>query len=718
MSKKEAMQLGPTIPSPAGGRNAGRTGKGPRVPKLKQEEIEELERRLQEARERADRESPDEESSEGEPDRPTDPRSGEGPEREHDRPTDPRGGEGPERVGRVQGAAEQAAAAQARDNAMKEITPKSQVPPEPGKGSRGDGQGKGGDAPALHFIGTPGEPRGLPENERHSPELMGWLQEADQEAAMMKARKGEKAHGKGMPVPPEYKGWKDASTGWGKGADYSANPKGRDWRQKAPAESPDRGEWGSFAHDSEAEREQQAHWEAIESEAQNRARFEREEKKEDEPDDAIVAALTALASKKEAGFRVGNLVVKLPSCGEPDKSMFGRLNQLANWSRDVSAYFKGTLFTMPVELHNRFMEESKTFHLVRISAPVEEGVDMIDNLPSIGGLTEKQREYFKIITPMLIQHVVTDVKDELEDFDTLTGADLLMALYIAMRRVYDVNQPSELEALERLARNPQISSYDALRTWWRVVKAAQGIGHVSWFQLSRGLIKLLDDFEAQRRFGPRVLRKLGDVAEKQQLDRFNATEPGVTTYVRVLSATLKEHPNKPSRAHLAHGDGHEEDRSPEETSPELAAEAAGGDAYETALAAQKPKGKGSGKGTGGGCFKCGASDHWSRECPHEAGKTGHAAGWKTSEQERTEQNLCYACGETGHHRWQCPKGLKGKDNKGPKGGPKGNKGPKDNKGPKGKNKARLSAALIALQAMFNEVDDEGEGAPPPEPPPT
>ena len=59
-----------------------------------------------------------------------------------------------------------------------------------------------------------------------------------------------------------------------------------------------------------------------------------------------------------------------------------------------------------------------------------------------------------------------------------------------------------------------------------------------------------------------------------------------------------------------------------------------------------------GKGKGKGCFNCGESGRYARECPKPKGK-GKSKG-------KADDRLCYNCGKSGHISRNCPNQAKGK----------------------------------------------------------
>ncbi len=415
--------------------------------------------------------------------------------------------------------------------------------------------------------------------------------------------------------------------------------------------------------------------------------------------DTLQKELRGGRPQKDSAFRIGNIVAKIPMLTEPTKNTEGRLVQLADYTRDFTKYIDATLYEDPAGCTEQFSQRSAGAHRAYIETKPRERNGLQESKVTIEmNLSKVQDRYFRSICPLVEDRLPRDVLRELEDFDDLQlfGFQRLLAIFMCIRRIFDVGSMADLDRIERVARNPDASEYGELRAWWTVARSAQKTGHVSWSQVARGLTKLVENLEEKKRFLPRIMRDVTSELTALGLTEFGAREEDIATFVRYLLGLMRDH-KAPTRtrpawqAHVARNDWDEapgdddqqcdpgnewpdswEAGTPVEGEPDDEELWEEFNAYRAAKGKPKGKGKGGGKGRGGDapkgrppppkntttpkpppkpppdqspekkravkCFKCGG-DHYLWDCPVD--------------RERTAKGLCWVCGGQ-HLKRDCP----------------------------------------------------------------
>ncbi len=493
-----------------------------------------------------------------------------------------------------------------------------------------------------------------------SPQLEAWLAAPGKDAGKGTVPQYQMSSGRDKPS-----GWGE-STGWGKTSGWEDQAK--------DASSKDDPEFGSFAHDTDAEREQHEKWENS-----NWEKMRRDERR-DEVVHQLLEEVGSLQKElrggrpqgsggKDSSFRIGNIVAKIPTLAEPARNTEDRLVQLADYTRDLNKYVEATLYENPAGCLEELKQRSIGAHRVLIETKPRERNGVQESRVTIPyEISREQDRYFRSIAPLIEDRVDSQVRRELEDFDDLGlfGFHRILAILMCVRRVYDVRSLEDLDRIEKVARNPHATEYEELRVWWTVARSAQKTGHVSWSQVARGLTKLVEDLEEKKRFLPRIMRDVTHELTTLGLTEFGAKEGDITSFTRFLLGVLRDHKapkaRSPWKAHVATddwedepGDGNEEDDNPggevtaegEPTDEEL------WDDF-NAFRAAKGKGKGAWKGKGRGKGK--EKGRFQRPIAKTAAAVKPTYD-KPAAQERPTQTKaqvkCYKCGGA-HYLWDCP----------------------------------------------------------------
>jgi hypothetical protein len=370
---------------------------------------------------------------------------------------------------------------------------------------------------------------------------------------------------------------------------------------------------------------------------------------------------------------------------------------------------------------------------------------------TIPQLNEKENEYFLIQSGLMYQALPHCVKQEMREWDDLKlkGWLELVSQQIAIRRIFDVRTPRQVEELEETARKPKGYTEGQLRDWWTVAQTARELGYVSWKHIGAGLTRLCDDWEKRGVLLPREQRRLSDLVHEYGLDEFRVSEQGVRNFIARMMKLVRSTSAAPVKAHAASawpGEGEEYTVV---------------DPADAFFGKTKGPGKGAPGKAGDGCFNCGGKDHWARECPKPRPKgfgdgKGKSKGGKSksahwaaqhewewpdeqtwakmqesaeplhfmhgdnpqyqneptglvshqTDDQRTATGACWKCGSTLHHKHQCPEWQK---QQGKAAAAAAQPQPKK----KGKPKFRakfVQAMMAALESLdLDEDDDSGLG---------
>ena len=460
---------------------------------------------------------------------------------------------------------------------------------------------------------------------------------------------------------------------------------------------------------------------------------------------------TIEALNKRAKYRLGNLTARIPKLSDPDKDVAQRLVQIATWIRSTRNYFNATYYADGLRLFNHAAEAAKEFgrELFAAERRAGDGTPSLDDLEPPDEYSKDDDEYLRIVAALVEERCCDIVQtwgrlysdDYIEKVDQgYRGFYQLVVVLVAARKEFDVASASHLDRLEAYCKFPKALTPSEFDEWWSIVGYLDELGHASWRHVGRGLLGLTDTWGRRLDLSRLDEHRLNQCLVVCDLDSMSVDKTQVVKAFQKMRAILggakvkKDTGTKPNqKARIAQilnelmpdDDGADGD----EPSAFAAGRPTGGEPSE---ATNKGKGKGKG-GKGGkgedGCFKCGASDHWSRECPkprpayiahdQDQQEWNEPAALNALDQERTASGQCWTCGDPTHQKHDCPEWLKRKAAAQGKAAKTGEQKGGKKGGRKGTFKARF---LQALSAMVQELSsDEGEGdtsgngpAPPPQ----
>ena len=509
--------------------------------------------------------------------------------------------------------------------------------------------------------------------------------------------------------PLRYESWdrNALAGGWGLQTEHvRMSPEGKSGQTPSP--------WAGAGTD----------WEAPADPTARRSKDPEQDAPKEPDQDEELRKLANILKPPTQTMRLGNVVPTIPKIEQPAPQLTTKLVQLADFLREVRRYVNGTLLHPESDkVAQSFFDESLRVHQTyeRLGDEEQDTFSLAEAVqPPVCGDKESIK-FYKLFASLLFPKLPDAVKDEDRTIGISgQGWTDCIGIFLCIRRVYDIRDPIHVGILEAVARRPRGSTYKDLRDWDTIASVAIQIGHVSPQQVALGLVSLVDHWERAGVLEPREQRELTNLESFRRLNKFGVTSEQVAQVtnrmLRLVQRTKAKPKLKPSKAFGASTDlesleeeflraEHPEDETPPEQPTDAGAEAA--------LIAKgkggKSDGKG-GKGQDGGCFNCGAKDHWSRECPKPRGGATAQAGQAGAENDRTAEGTCWRCGSAAHHKKQCPVWIK--EDKArqqalaaqPKAKPK----------KKAVRKARLVQVLAAL---FDSDDEQGspgnEAVPPP-----
>ena len=346
---------------------------------------------------------------------------------------------------------------------------------------------------------------------------------------------------------------------------------------------------------------------------------------------AKAIAVGMQTSKKESGYRIGNVAQKVPTIKEvkedgkrPGVVMAEKLQALALFEKDLAWYLSSCLFTEDrEELAKQARSEARKVHTewVHETIPGQARFGIL-SIPEVRGWDTKTIEFLNIAAGLLYERAPEGVRNTVADLERASEAvaggegpstwQRFLVTLVASHREFNVRWPKQVTLLEEIARKPFVSTPQAMRLWWIASGSATELGHVSWRQIAEGLVDLTDRWENWDVLAPRELRQLGTSIDNLGLSRFGVEREQVTEHYLLMLATLQQtqHKSKRKVAHVA--------LNFEDVLDEVVPEGDDTGAIQDAAWFAKGKGKGQPgqrKGQSDGCFNCGSADHWSRECP-------------------------------------------------------------------------------------------------------